>query len=121
MPGRAEGLVIFQRVFDLAEWLLNHTAKYPKSHRFSLAVRTENAVLDVLEGIAAANYRAEKLAVLARVDERLFSLRILLRLGHRMRYLATNSYEYASREIDEIGKLLGGWIRQQKSAVPKRG
>jgi four helix bundle protein len=113
--------MVFQRAFDLAAWLLNHTAKYPKSHRFSLAVRTENAVLDVLENIAAANYRADKGAVLARADERLNGLRILLRLGYKLRHIATNSYEYACREIDEIGKLLGGWIRQQKAAALKRG
>lgn len=52
---------------------------------------------------------------------RLNNLRILLRLSHQMHLVAPNSYEFAAREIDEIGKLLGGWIRQQKSVALKRG
>jgi len=105
---------------DLAVWLLGHTAKYPKSCRFSVAVRTENAILDIVELITVANYRADRLPVLAQVDERLNSLRVLLRLSYQLRLIAMNSYEYGAREIDEIGKLLGGWIRQQKSAAGKR-
>jgi hypothetical protein len=121
MESKTETLRAFQKSFDLAVWLMNHTAKFPKSCRFSLAVRIENAILDVVEGIVVANRRTERIAVLTRVDERLATLRILLRLSHQMRVIAPNSYEYGSKEIDEIGKLLGGWLKQQKSVAQKKG
>jgi uncharacterized protein YecE (DUF72 family) len=104
---------VVQRSFDFAKWLLAHTQKFPKSLRFSLAVRMENRALEILDAVVVANKRQQKLPLLARADEALASLRVLVRLGHEMRVLATNSYEYAAREMDEIGKLLGGWMKQQ--------
>jgi len=103
-----------QRSFDFAKWLLAHTQKFPKSLRFSLGVRIEERMLEILESAVIANRRRDKLALLARADEALESLRILVRLSHETRVLAPHSYEYAAREMDEIGKLLGGWIRQQR-------
>ncbi len=109
---KTEFLVI-QRSYDFTKWLLQHTQKFPKSLRFSLAVRMENRMLEALESAVVANMKRDKLTLLARADEALESLRILVRLSFEMKVLAANSYEYAARELDEIGKLLGGWIRQQ--------
>ena len=104
---------VIRRSFDFAKWLLEHTQKFPKSLRFSLAVRIEERMLEVLECVTIANKLRDRLPLLRRADVAMESLRILVRLAHTMRVLATNSYEYAAREMDEIGKLLGGWIRQQ--------
>ena len=105
---------VIQRSFDFSKWLLAHTQKFPKSLRFSLAVRIESRMLEVLEAAVIANRRRERLQLLMRADESLESLRILVRLSHEMRVLASNSYEYAAKEMDEIGRLLGGWMRQQR-------
>lgn len=120
MTSKAEGLKVFQKSMDLAVWLLGHTAKFPKSLRFSVAVRMDNAMLDVIECITSANYETNRLPILQRADVRLNNFRILLRLSHQLHLIAPNSYEYGAREVDEIGKLLGGWIRQQKTAGLKR-
>jgi len=112
-------LQIFTKVFDFTVWMLNHTIKFPKSHRFTIAVRIEDVLLDILQGIIIANMRKDKLADLQKVNEHLEVLRILLRLSHSLRFFATNSYEYAVREINEIGRLLGGWIKQQVQSAQK--
>ena len=31
-------LLILKKAMDFAKWLFNHTVKFPKSHRFSVAV-----------------------------------------------------------------------------------
>ncbi|MCI0496429.1 hypothetical protein L0Z72_15595 [candidate division KSB1 bacterium] len=41
-------LIIFKKSYDFSKWLLNHTIKFPKSHRFSVAVRLENGILEFL-------------------------------------------------------------------------
>jgi len=111
-----ENLKIFQKVFDFTVWMLNHTNKFPKSHRFSLAIRIENLLLEMLEQIIIANRQREKLSFLIKIDEKLSVLRILCRLAYTMKFIAINSYEYACKEIDEIGKMLGAWIKQQKGS-----
>jgi hypothetical protein len=57
---QAEMLTI-KRGYDFSKWLLQHTGKFPKSHRFSVAVKLENAMLDFIEHTSVANTRQNKL------------------------------------------------------------
>ncbi len=45
----AQEMVIQKKAYDLCKWLLNHTGKFPKSYRFSVAVRLENTILEFIE------------------------------------------------------------------------
>jgi len=38
--------------------------------------------------------------------------RLYLRLAHHWRWLSDGQYEHVSRMVAEIGRLLGGWLRQ---------
>jgi len=106
-------LIIFKKAYDFSKWLLQHTNKFPKSHRFSVAVRLENGILNFLRQITVANHRKQKLPLLRAADEELLSLRIFLRLSHDLRFISTLSYEYAIKQLEEVGKMLGGWIKSQ--------
>lgn len=110
----AEEFKTIQKSYDFCKWLLNHTAKFPKSHRFSVAVRLENHFLEFLEKLTVANYRTVKLPLLQAADEELVAIRLLIRLCHDQKFINTGSYEFASKSLDEIGRLLGGWLKQQK-------
>ena len=39
-----------------------------------------------------------------------------LRLSCALRFVSINQYEHASRLVDEVGRLIGGW--KQSGAVP---
>ena len=112
---RADEPVIYTRWTSFLEWLLPTTEKFPKRVRFTFANRINNIALDVVEDLVEARYCSNKLPVLYRINLRLEKLRILLRLCHRLRYLSHNGYEYAARDLNEVGRMLGGWIRQQQS------
>ena len=43
---QAENLLIVKKGYDFCKWLLQHTGKYPKSYRFSVASKLENAMLE---------------------------------------------------------------------------
>jgi len=107
----AKEMLVIKRGYDFSKWLLNHTNKFPKSYRFSVAAKLENAVLDFIELATVANMRRDKLPVLRRADEALARLRLLFRLSYEMRFVNLKSYEYGSRCLVELGKLLGGWIK----------
>lgn len=108
-----EELPIFVKWTEFIEWLFPHTEKFPRRARFTLALRIENYALDIIEDLVEARYTKEKLEILKRINLRLEKLRILLRLSHGFRYLSTQSYEYATKILNEIGRMIGGWIRQQ--------
>ena len=44
----SEKLIIFKKSYDFAKWMFDHTNKFPKSHCFSLAVRIENLIVELL-------------------------------------------------------------------------
>ena len=65
-------------------------------------------MLEFLRLISVANHRRQKLPLLKAADEELVVLRIFLRLSHDLRCIFTSSYEYAIKQLEEIGKMLGG-------------
>ena len=110
-----EEMLVVKRGYDFSKWLLNHTGKFPKSYRFSVAAKIESAILDFIEMTSVANTRRDKLPLLKQADEALVRLRLLLRLSYEMRFINLKSYEYGSHRLVELGRLLGGWIKNPTS------
>ncbi len=59
---------------------MQHTGKFAKSYRFSIAAKLENGALDFIEATTVANMRKNKLPLLKQADEALARLRLLFRL-----------------------------------------
>ena len=95
--------------------LLSRTEKFPKRVRFTLSSRIDNLALDVLENIVEARYTKDKSAVLARANLQLEKLRVLLRISHEERHLDHKGFEHMARNIDEAGRMVGGWLRSRSS------
>ncbi|MCX5645097.1 MAG: four helix bundle protein [Phycisphaerae bacterium] len=95
-----EEMLVIKRGYDLSKWLLDHTGKFPKSYRFSVAAKIENAILDFVEMTTVANMRQDKLPLLRRADEALARLRLLFRLSYELRFINLTSYEYGSGKLD---------------------
>ncbi|MBI4800965.1 MAG: diversity-generating retroelement protein Avd [Elusimicrobia bacterium] len=95
--------------------ILLRTGKFPKRVRFTLSSRIDNLALDVLEGIIEARYAKDKSAVLARANLHLEKLRVLLRISHEERHLDHKGFEFMACNIDEAGRMIGGWLRSRSS------
>lgn len=78
-----------------------------------MAVKIENRILEFLRCITIANHRQQKLPLLRAADEELISLRIFFRLSHDLKFISTKSYEYGIKQMEEIGRMLGGWMKSQ--------
>jgi hypothetical protein len=110
----SDELLVFIKWLDFLEWLLPTTDKFPKKVRFSFALRIDNIALDIVEDLIEARYSKDKTQNLKRANLRLEKLRVLLRLSHKMKFLSHTGYEHASRLINEVGKMIGGWRKQQE-------
>lgn len=114
MPTRKDDeLPIFVKWQEFLAWLLPLTEKFPHKARFTFANRIDNLALDLVEDLVEARYSRQKRAILARANLRLEKLRMLLRLSHDLCYLSHTSYAYGTRQLYEIGSMLGGWRKQQ--------
>jgi len=111
-------LVIFTQTYDLLTWLLPQCERFPKSQRFVVTQRLQGAALDFQEAIFEANARsgARRMEHLQAADAYLNKLRLYLRLSRHWGWLSSGQYEHASRMVASIGRLLGGWIKQTRTA-----
>ena len=107
-------LPIFTAWMQFLEWLLPATEKFPKRVRFTFADRINSLALDIAEDLVEARYSRDKQAILRRVNLRLEKLRVLLRLCHRLQYLPHAGYEHAAKSVNAVGRMLGGWAREQQ-------
>lgn len=113
-PTRNEDLPVFVRWVEFLKWLLPTTEKFPRRVRFTFANRIDALALDVVEDLVEARYSRDKREILRRANLRLEKIRVLLRLCHEARFLSHESFEFAIRGVDETGRMLGGWIKQQE-------
>lgn len=105
---------IFAKTHDLLQWLVPTTLKFPRQHRFSLALRTQAAAFDLQDHlVAAATDKARQRQHLVAADVSLNQLRQRLRLTHTLELLSDGQYRHVSAMTAEVGRLLGGWLRKQ--------
>jgi hypothetical protein len=103
---------IFAKTYDFLLWLLPQTLKFPKSQRFVLAQRLHGSALSFFELLIRARKVRPNRSVLIDADVELEKVRLHLRLTHELGLLSGGQYEHASRLVVEIGRLLGGWLKQ---------
>jgi hypothetical protein len=104
-------LLVIDKVYDLAVWSARHVAKFPRSHKFTLGDRLTVRLYEVLELLLRAKYRRDRRAFLRDANMELELLRFQFRLAKDLECLSVESYGYAARAVDEIGRLIGGWIK----------
>lgn len=105
-----------EKTYRFLLWLVPTVEKFPRAQKFMLGDRIQATALDVLEGLIDATYTRDRATHLARVNLRLEKLRILFRLAKDLRFLDVRRYEVSAREIDEIGRLVGGWMKAGHAA-----
>jgi hypothetical protein len=111
--GELRELPIFVKWVDFLKWLLMTTDKFPKKTRFTFSDRINRLALDVVEDLIEARYTRQKQLALRRANLNLEKIRVLLRISFEMRLLPHKSYEHAMYSINEVGRMLGGWLKQQ--------
>lgn len=112
MPKAETELVIIEKTHELLVWTLNHIDKFPRNHRYGAGLRLEQRITVVLELLLKAKYQRHRFPVLQDINLELEYLRFQFRAVKDIRCLSLDSYGSAARFVNEIGKLLGGWIKQ---------
>jgi hypothetical protein len=112
---REKELAVITKTYDLVKWSCQHTGKFPRSHRFVLGERIERRLYDLLETLIQARYTRERQMLLRQANLSLEVLRFQMRLAHDLHCLRTNSYGFAAQALQEIGSMVGGWLKAGES------
>ena len=92
-------------------WLVPTLEKFPRSQKFLLGDRIQMLALDVQDRLIEATYSRASANSLQYANLGLEKLRLLVRLAFDLKHLDSRRYEFAAKEIDQVGKLIGGWRR----------
>ncbi len=105
---------IFSKTYDFLSWIIPKTMDFPRSQRFVITKRLQDAALDFQEYIIEANRQRGRARQerLRQADAALDKVRLYLRLAVRWEWLTEGQYQHVSQMVKELGSLLGGWIKQ---------
>lgn len=104
---------IFQKTYETYKLFYGYLVNFPKKDKYTLGQRCENALLDFLEAITIAGGlpKTEKAPVLQKASIKLDLAKILIRLCKDLKILDNKKYLELESSLQEIGKMLGGWIK----------
>lgn len=116
MTGSSEGrrpddLLIRQRVEAMIEYAYVAMRLFPKSERHVLCAEIRRTVLELLRLVVVCNKRYHKKTTLQELDAELDLLRCQVRLAKNLGFLDMKKYEHWAKLNDEIGRMIGGWVR----------
>lgn len=104
---------IFHKLYDLYKLLHFYQGLIPKSQRYSLWLKCENTTLTLLEILIEIGHKKdnEKIKSLYMISDKLDVLKVLFRLAKDTRTIDDKQYLAIQTIIQEIGKMVGGWIK----------
>ncbi len=104
---------------DFLGWTLDRSASLPKSQRHTFGHRLDSLTLEALERLVIARYDSRgRPEELRQVNLILEKLRVLWRLIHARGWISSQQLLYAARQIDEIGRMAGAWLRSLDKKHP---
>lgn len=108
-------LPIIQKTYDLIQWYVPIIQRFPKSHRFGLGQRLTDRLYGLLEGLIQARYDKQgRYQQLQQLNIQLDILRYQTRMLYDFQVISSQRHEYVNEHLQDIGKELGGWLKQQR-------
>lgn len=107
---------IFKKTYELYKTFYSFRNLVPKQDRYSIWLKSESTILEILEALIIASQLAktEKSLPLDKASLKLSCLRVFTRLMKDTKVIDKKKYITIETMVDEIGRMLGGWIKSVK-------
>ncbi|NLZ76753.1 MAG: diversity-generating retroelement protein Avd [Spirochaetales bacterium] len=103
------------RADDVIQYGYIAVKQFPKSEKFVLATRITDTMWELAALISSAidaQYNSDKIKLMKEADRELRKLRIMVRNSMKLGFLPFKKYEHWSKLNDELGRMIGAWMRQ---------
>ncbi len=113
---------LFQAVYKLYVAWHVRCESIPKKDRFTIGQKTESLLLDVLTLTVTAYHTKDshhKKEILSEANMSLECAKITIRLAKDVKAIEQHWYVQYEGRLQEIGKMLGGWMRQTQNSPLK--
>lgn len=90
---------------------------FEKTSRYNIGSKIDALFLETIENlfIAAHKNREQKTPYLNKASDKLDVLKFLLQVAWEIKVLDNKKYINLSLQLNEVGKMLGGWLKQTKT------
>lgn len=104
---------VLNKSYELYKLFHEYRKVIPKQDRFTIYEKSENVILGTIELLLEASYgnKERKMVILEKASVKLNVLRFLVRLMKETKTFDLKKYTAIEMIIDEIGRMVGGWIR----------
>lgn len=112
----SKDLQIRQKAEEMVAYGYGAVKHFPKSERHVLSQELRQTMWRLLRLVVVCNRRYHKKTTMQDLDAELDLLRAQVRLAKDLGFLAFKKYEVWSRHLDELGRMVGGWMRSQQGS-----
>ena len=105
---------IVQKLISIYKQWQTFIHHLPKQTRYTLGEKIDLLFIEIFELIITARYlpQTQKLPPLQKASLKLDILKFFLQISWEIKTIDTKKYILLSKNLDEIGKILGGWQKQ---------
>ncbi len=109
----SENLLIQKKITDMIKY--NHVMihQFPRHEKYVLGERIRALGYDLLQLSIAANKKYIKKTTFTELDVAHETLRQLVNIAFELRYIDAKKHRVSQQHIDEVGRLLGAWIKTE--------
>ena len=106
-------MTLTQKLVAVYKLWLEFLPHFHKDSKYTIGAKIDNLFLETIEYVVRASYsdKLEKLISLKNASVKLDLLKFFLQLSWEIKSLDNKKYITLSETLDEIGKMLGGWIK----------
>lgn len=108
-------LIIFKKTYDLMLYLWPFVNKLPKTDKYVFGDKIKEINLEMIDNIIVISKYCNKGNIkeyLLKLDINKERLQIYIRMCYDLKHIDKRRYIYISGLINEIGKIIGGWIKK---------
>jgi len=104
---------ILKKTVDLYKEYYLCLKTFPKKDQYMLGKKCEEYIVSFMELIlsAVSSHKEEKKNKLLEASNKFDVLKVMLRMARELKMIDNKKYLKLQEQIQEIGRMLGGWIR----------
>lgn len=107
---------ILKHTVDLYKDFYQFSKSFPKKDQYMLGRRCEEYILRFMELIliAVGSPKEQKLKTLQEANAKFDVIKVFFRIAREFKIIDNKKYLTLEERAQEIGKMLGGWIRSMR-------
>lgn len=112
-------LLLEKKMRDLLVYMNIMTKQFPKHEKYLMANKLREYGYTIFELIIICNKKVYKKTDLTLLNIKHELLRQFINLAFELKYIDHKKHRYSSLLVDEIGKMVGAWIKKELTPAVK--